>query len=75
MWCGRRVADLNRLWSKTKLLWWDKKVGELERAIDIEYLNCKSLFVKFGGNVSCGAMVIFDELIEFMAQAAIIFSL
>ena len=25
-----------------------KKVGEIEHAIDVEYLKCKSLFVKYG---------------------------
>ena len=30
-----------------------KKVGEIEHAIDIEYLKCKSLFVKYGVNINC----------------------
>ena len=47
-----------------------KKVGEIEHAIDIEYLKTKSLFVKYGVNINCGAMVIFDDLIEFIEQAA-----
>jgi predicted phosphate transport protein (TIGR00153 family) len=45
-------------------------VGEIEHAIDIEYLKTKSLFVKYGVNINCGAMVIFDDLIEFIEQAA-----
>jgi predicted phosphate transport protein (TIGR00153 family) len=47
-----------------------KKVGEIEHAIDAEYLQTKSLFVKYGVNINCGAMVIFDDLIEFIEQAA-----
>jgi uncharacterized protein Yka (UPF0111/DUF47 family) len=47
-----------------------KKVGELEHAIDVEYLKTKSLFVKYGVSINCGAMVIFDDLIEFIEQAA-----
>ena len=47
-----------------------KKVGEIEHAIDVEYLNTKKLFVKYGENINCGAMVIFDDLIEFIEQAA-----
>ncbi|MGD0644501.1 MAG: DUF47 family protein [Candidatus Bathyarchaeia archaeon] len=47
-----------------------KQVGETEHAIDIEYLKAKSLFVKYGVNINCGAMVIFDDLIEFIEQAA-----
>ena len=47
-----------------------KEVGDLEHAIDIEYLKSKSLFVKYGDKINCGAMVIFDDLIEFIEQAA-----
>ncbi len=47
-----------------------KKVGEIEHAIDEEYLKAKSLFVKYGAEMNCGAMVIFDDLIEFIEQAA-----
>ena len=47
-----------------------KKVGEIEHMLDEEYLKTKSLFVKFGANINCGAMVIFDDFIEFIEQAA-----
>jgi len=47
-----------------------KKVGEIEHTIDAEYLRAKSLFVKYGEKINCGAMVIFDDLIEFIEQAA-----
>ncbi len=47
-----------------------KKVGEIEHDLDVEYLRAKSLFVKYGVNMNCGAMVIFDDLIEFFEHAA-----
>ena len=47
-----------------------KKVGQIEHDIDTEYLRTKSLFVKYGANMNSGAMVIFDDLIEFIEQAA-----
>src|SRR3989304_5445808 len=47
-----------------------KKVGEIEHDLDTAYLETKSLFVKYGGKVNCGAMVIFDDLIEFIEHAA-----
>jgi predicted phosphate transport protein (TIGR00153 family) len=47
-----------------------KKVGEIEHVLDEEYLKTKSLFVKYGSKINCGAMVIFDDLIEFIEHAA-----
>ncbi len=47
-----------------------KQVGDIEHVIDAEYLETKSLFVKYGESLNCGAMVIFDDLIEFIEQAA-----
>jgi predicted phosphate transport protein (TIGR00153 family) len=47
-----------------------KKVGEIEHVLDEEYLRTKSLFVKYGEKLNCGAMVIFDDLIEFIEHAA-----
>jgi predicted phosphate transport protein (TIGR00153 family) len=47
-----------------------KKVGEIEHVLDDEYLEAKSLFVKYGAKINCGAMVIFDDLIEFIEHAA-----
>ena len=46
------------------------KVGEIEHVLDEEYLKTKSLFVKYGSEINCGAMVIFDDLIEFIEHAA-----
>jgi predicted phosphate transport protein (TIGR00153 family) len=47
-----------------------RKVGEIEHDLDAEYLKTKSLFVKYGDKINCGAMVIFDDLIEFIEHAA-----
>jgi len=47
-----------------------RKVGEIEHDLDADYLKAKSLFVKYGSKVNCGAMVIFDDLIEFIEHAA-----
>lgn len=47
-----------------------KKVEESEHILDEEYLKTKSLFVKYGTELNCGAMVIFDDLIEFIEHAA-----
>ena len=47
-----------------------KKVEKIEHAIDEEYLKTKRLFVKYGINMNRGAMVILDDLIEFIEQAA-----
>ena len=47
-----------------------KLVEENEHALDQEYLKAKSLFVKYGCEINCGAMVIFDDLIEFIEHAA-----
>ena len=47
-----------------------RKVEEMEHTIDIEYLKTKGLFVKYGATMNSGAMVIFDDLVEFIEQAA-----
>ncbi len=47
-----------------------KKVGEFEHEIDIEYLETKSLFMKYEQQMNIGAMVILDDLVEFIEQAA-----
>ncbi len=46
------------------------KVESIEHRIDEAYLKTKALFVKHGSDVNCGAMVIFDDMIEFIEQAA-----
>ena len=47
-----------------------KKVEDIEHDLDEEYLKAKSMFVKYGAVLNCGAMVIFDDLIEFIEHAA-----
>jgi hypothetical protein len=47
-----------------------EKVEEIEHNLDDIYLKTKASFVKHGGQINCGAMVIFDDLIEFIEQAA-----
>jgi uncharacterized protein Yka (UPF0111/DUF47 family) len=47
-----------------------EKVEEFEHKLDDEYLKTKALFVKYGDKINSGAMVIFDDLIEFIEHAA-----
>ena len=47
-----------------------RKVDEIEHAIDDIYLKTKTSFVKYGDQMNCGALVIYDDLIEFIEQAA-----
>jgi predicted phosphate transport protein (TIGR00153 family) len=47
-----------------------KKVEEIEYRIDEDYLKTKKLFIKYGEKMNIGAVVIFDDLIEFIEQAA-----
>lgn len=46
------------------------KVQDIEHDLDTEYLKTKALFVKYGEEINCGAMVIFDDLIEFIEHAS-----
>jgi predicted phosphate transport protein (TIGR00153 family) len=47
-----------------------RKVEEIEHGIDVDYLKTKKLFVKYGQTMNPGALVIYDDLIEFIEQAA-----
>jgi len=47
-----------------------KKVEQIEHEIDQDYLNIKPLFIKYAEKINCGSMVIFDDLVEFIEQAA-----
>lgn len=47
-----------------------KKVEEIEHGIDDNYLETKKLFVKYGQTMNPGVLVIYDDLIEFIEQAA-----
>jgi len=47
-----------------------EKVEEIEHEIDQDYFKTKASFIKYGQQMNIGAMVIFDDLIEFLEQAA-----
>jgi len=47
-----------------------EKVEEIEHRIDEDYLKTKKSFVKYGQKMNPGALVIYDDLIEFIEQAA-----
>jgi predicted phosphate transport protein (TIGR00153 family) len=47
-----------------------QKVEDIEHQIDDDYLKTKALFIKYGEKINVGAMVIFDDQIEFIEQAA-----
>jgi predicted phosphate transport protein (TIGR00153 family) len=47
-----------------------RKVEEIEHRIDDGYLKTKKLFIKYGEQMNAGTMVIFDDFIEFIEQAA-----
>jgi len=47
-----------------------EKVEETEHELDNIYLKTKASFVRYGEQVNCGTMVILDDLIEFIEQAA-----
>jgi predicted phosphate transport protein (TIGR00153 family) len=46
------------------------KVQDIEHEVDQIYLSTKGLFVKYGDQVNPGAMVIFDDLIEFLERTS-----
>jgi len=47
-----------------------KKVNEIEGRIDKDYLAIKKLFIKQGRQIDSGTLLILNNLIEFMEQAA-----
>ena len=47
-----------------------KKVEQVEHEIDQKYLDIKPLFITYAEQMNCGSMVIFDDLVEFIEQAA-----
>jgi predicted phosphate transport protein (TIGR00153 family) len=47
-----------------------KKVDEIENRIDKDYLNTKKMFVTYAKQVDAGTLLILNNLIEFMEQAA-----
>ena len=46
-----------------------KKVEESEHRLDDDYFRTKKLFIKYGAQMNAGAIVIFDDFIEFIEQA------
>lgn len=56
--------------NSTEALAFARKVDETEHEIDAIYLKTKSAFVKYGDQMNSGVTVIFDDLIEFIEQAA-----
>jgi uncharacterized protein Yka (UPF0111/DUF47 family) len=47
-----------------------KKVEVIEDTMDEGYLNTKSMLITYADQMNCGAIVIFDDLIEFIEYAA-----
>ncbi|MBC7131196.1 DUF47 family protein, partial [Candidatus Bathyarchaeota archaeon] len=47
-----------------------KLVEEIEKRLDDEYLKAKELFIKHGKAMDGGAIIIFDDLVEFIEHAA-----
>ena len=47
-----------------------QKVDEIEAGIDKGYLVTKSLFIKHAEQINSGALIIFDDMIEFLEEAA-----
>jgi predicted phosphate transport protein (TIGR00153 family) len=47
-----------------------RKVADIEHEIDKDYLSTKALFVKYGKQTNIGALVIFDDMIEFIEEAS-----
>jgi uncharacterized protein Yka (UPF0111/DUF47 family) len=47
-----------------------KDVERTEHEIDQYYLDTKPLFIKYAQQMNFGSIVIFDDLIEFIEQAA-----
>jgi uncharacterized protein Yka (UPF0111/DUF47 family) len=47
-----------------------KKVEDIEGRIDKDYLETKKLFIKYSRQVDVGTLLMLNNLIEFMEQAA-----
>jgi predicted phosphate transport protein (TIGR00153 family) len=47
-----------------------QKVEEIENQIDKNYLETKKLFIKYADQVNSGALLILNNLLEFMEQAS-----
>jgi predicted phosphate transport protein (TIGR00153 family) len=47
-----------------------EKVEQIENEIDKDYIQNKSLLLKYSGQANCGAITVFNDLFEFIEQAA-----
>jgi predicted phosphate transport protein (TIGR00153 family) len=47
-----------------------EKVDQFENEIDQDYIQNKSLLIKHSEQTNCGALTIFNDLFEFIEQAA-----
>jgi predicted phosphate transport protein (TIGR00153 family) len=47
-----------------------EKVDKIENEIDKDYIQNKSLLIKYSEQTTCGAITIFNDLFEFIEQAA-----
>jgi len=47
-----------------------EKVDQIENKIDQDYIKNKSMLLKHSGQVNCGAITVFNDLFEFIEQAA-----
>jgi len=47
-----------------------EKVNDVENQIDRDYHTTKKLFIKYSGQVDSGTLLILNDLVEFMEQAA-----
>jgi predicted phosphate transport protein (TIGR00153 family) len=47
-----------------------EKVDQIENMIDQDYIKNKSMLIKHSGQANCGAITIFNDLFEFIEQAA-----
>ncbi len=69
--CARALQEsIEKIANPAEALSSAAKVDKIEHEIDKEYLATKALFIKYGTQINCGSMVILDDLIEFVEQAA-----
>lgn len=47
-----------------------KRVQDIESELDQEYLTVKSLLIEKSEKMNCGVMILFDDMIEYIEQAA-----
>ncbi len=47
-----------------------QEVEDIEHEVDNAYLETKEMFVKYGDKLNAGALIVLDDMIEFIEQAA-----